>query len=89
LITIDGVCRKHYNLAIFKNWGEIMSDNDELLTLEEVARRLQVHSETVRRYIKQKKLTAIRLSNTNLRIRESELERFLKARETNGGAEKQ
>ena len=88
LISIDGVCGKHYNLAIFKNWGEIMSDNDELLTLEEVARRLQVHSETVRRYIKQKKLTAIRLSNTNLRVRKSEFDRFLKERETNRGEEK-
>ena len=67
----------------FETDGEIMSD-DELLTLEEVARRLHVHVETVRRYIKQKKLTAIRLSNTNLRVRESELDRFLKERETGG-----
>ncbi len=67
----------------FETGGEIMSD-DELLTLEEVAKRLHVHVETVRRYIKQKKLTAIRLSNTNLRVRESELNRFLKERETGG-----
>jgi excisionase family DNA binding protein len=65
----------------FETGGEIMSD-DELLTLEEVAKRLHVHVETVRRYIKQKKLTAIRLSNTNLRVRESELDKFLKQRET-------
>jgi len=61
-----------------------MSD-DELLTLEEVAQRLHVHVETVRRYIKKKKLTAIRLSNTNLRVRQSELDRFLKERETGQG----
>ena len=60
-----------------------MSD-DELLPLQEVARRLQVSVETVRRYIKQKKLAAIRLSNTNLRVRKAELDRFLKERETGG-----
>jgi excisionase family DNA binding protein len=64
-----------------------MSD-EELLPLQEVAKRLSVSVETVRRYIKQKKLTAIRLSNTNLRVRKSEFDRFLKERETNGGEEK-
>jgi len=63
-----------------------MSD-DELLPLQEVAKRLSVSVETVRRYIKQKKLAAIRLSNTNLRVRQSELDRFLKARETDGDTE--
>jgi excisionase family DNA binding protein len=58
-----------------------MSD-DELLPLQEVAKRLSVSVETIRRYIKQKKLTAIRLSNTNLRVRKSELERFIRERET-------
>ena len=58
-----------------------MSD-DELLPLQEVAKRLSVSVETVRRYIKQKKLAAIRLSNTNLRVRKSELERFITERET-------
>jgi excisionase family DNA binding protein len=56
--------------------------DDELLTVEQVAERLQVHPDTVRRYIREKKLTAIRLSNTNLRVRKSELDRFLKERET-------
>ena len=55
---------------------------DELLTIEQVAERLQVHPDTVRRYIREKKLRAIRLSNTNLRVRRSELDRFLKERET-------
>ncbi|HET9921763.1 MAG TPA: helix-turn-helix domain-containing protein [Ktedonobacteraceae bacterium] len=58
-----------------------MSD-DDLLTIEDVARRLQVHEETVRRYIKRKQLIAIRLSNNNMRIRKSELDRFLRERET-------
>ena len=63
--------------------GAIMAD-DDLLPLEEVARRLSVHVETVRRYIKQRKLKAVRLSSTALRVRESELERFIKERETDG-----
>lgn len=58
-----------------------MSD-DDLLTIEQVAERLQLHPDTVRRYIREKKLTAIRLSNTNMRVRKSELDRFLRERET-------
>jgi len=60
---------------------------DELLTIEQVAERLQVHPDTVRRYIREKKLRAIRLSNTNLRVRRSELDRFLKERETDKDAD--
>ena len=58
--------------------------HDDLLPLQEVAKRLSVSVETVRRYIKQKKLAAVRLTNTNLRVRESELERFIRDRETKG-----
>jgi excisionase family DNA binding protein len=58
--------------------------NDELLTVEQVAAELQLHPDTVRRYIREKKLRAVRLSSTNMRIRRSELDRFLKERETNG-----
>lgn len=60
--------------------------NDELLTVEQVAAELQLHPDTVRRYIREKKLRAVRLSSTNMRIRRSELNRFLKERETNGNA---
>lgn len=60
--------------------------NDELLTVEQVAAELQMHPDTVRRYIREKKLRAVRLSARDLRIRRSELDRFLKERETNGGA---
>jgi excisionase family DNA binding protein len=56
--------------------------DDDLLPLQEVAKRLSVSVETVRRYIKQKKLAAVRLTNTNLRVRTSELERFIRERET-------
>ncbi len=55
---------------------------DELLSVDQVARILGVHADTVRRYVRQKKLKAVRLSATNLRIRRSELERFIKERET-------
>jgi excisionase family DNA binding protein len=58
--------------------------NDELLTVEQVAERLQLHPDTVRRYVREGKLRAVRLSSTALRIRSSELDRFLKERETNG-----
>ena len=58
--------------------------SDELLTVEQVAAELQLHPDTVRRYIREKKLRAVRLSSTNMRIRRSELDRFLKERETNG-----
>jgi excisionase family DNA binding protein len=60
--------------------------SDELLTVEQVAAELQLHPDTVRRYIREKKLRAVRLSSTNMRIRRSELDRFLKERETDGGA---
>jgi excisionase family DNA binding protein len=60
--------------------------NDELLTVEQVAAELQLHPDTVRRYIRERKLKAVRLSSTNMRIRRSELDRFLKERETNGDA---
>jgi len=58
---------------------------DELLTIEQVAERLQLHPDTIRRYVREKKLKAIQLSKTNLRVRRSELDRFLRERETNGG----
>jgi excisionase family DNA binding protein len=56
--------------------------DDDLLTIEQVAERLQLHPDTVRRYIREKKMKAVRLSATNLRVRKSELDRFIKERET-------
>jgi excisionase family DNA binding protein len=58
--------------------------DDELLTIEQVARELQLHPDTIRRYVRERKLKAVRLSATNLRIRRSELNRFLRERETDG-----
>ena len=57
-----------------------MSD-DALLTVSQVARRLQLHPETIRRWIREGKLQAVKLGSdrAGLRIRESEL-----AKITNG-----
>ena len=56
--------------------------NDEFLTVEQVAERLQMHPDTIRRYIRQKKLRAVRISPTNVRIRRSDLEKFIEERLT-------
>ena len=53
-----------------------MITHDNLLTVAQVARRLQLHEITVRRYIKAGALKAVRVGR-NLRVREDDLERFL------------
>ena len=55
--------------------------DEELLTVDEVARRLKLHPETVRRWIRAGKLRAISLGSdrAGLRIRASEIQRFLAA----------
>ena len=55
---------------------------DELLTIEQVAAELQLHPDTIRRYIREKKLRGVRISSSALRVRRSELDRFLKERDT-------
>jgi excisionase family DNA binding protein len=54
-------------------------DEDRLLTVSEVAERLRVYPETVRRWLRAGRLTGIRLGGTKLgyRIAESELRRFI------------
>jgi excisionase family DNA binding protein len=54
---------------------------DELLTIDEAAAILKLHPDTVRRYIRQKKLKAVRVGPTAKRIRRSELDRFISAGE--------
>jgi excisionase family DNA binding protein len=57
--------------------------NDELLTAEQVAAMLHLHIATVWRYVREGKLRAVRLSNRgNIRIRQSELDRYLSDLET-------
>lgn len=53
---------------------------DELLTIDQVATELQLHPDTIRRFIREKKLKATRVGG-RLRIRRSELDRFLQAGE--------
>ena len=52
---------------------------DELLTVDEVARRLRVHPETVRRYLRAGQLRGVRFGGrrTGWRIRASEVELVL------------
>ena len=53
--------------------------DEELLTVDEVARRLKLHPETVRRWIRAGRLKAISLGSdrAGLRIRASEIQRLL------------
>lgn len=51
--------------------------DDELLKITEVATILKLHPDTVRRYISQGKLKATKVGGTRVRIRRSELDRFL------------
>ena len=50
---------------------------DELLKITEVAAELKLHPDTVRRYIKEGKLKATKIGGTRVRVRRSELDRFL------------
>lgn len=56
-----------------------------LLTVEQVAERLQVHPETVRRWLRTGRLRGVRLGGSKLgyRVSEEELERLI----TRGGDE--
>ena len=53
------------------------SEGPPLLTIEQVAVRLQVSSKSVRRYIEEGRLQVIRLSERKLRISEADLEKFI------------
>ena len=53
-----------------------MITHDDLLTVAQVARRLQVHEITVRRYINARRLKAVRVGR-GLRVRSEDLEKFI------------
>lgn len=53
-----------------------------LLDTQEVARILGVHVQTVRRYIRAKQLPAIRLTPRLYKVRQQDLEHFLRVRRT-------
>ena len=60
---------------------------EELLTVEEIARRMKVNPETVRRWLRSKRLHGVRLSDkAGWRVRASEVERFLTQLEEEGKA---
>jgi excisionase family DNA binding protein len=56
---------------------------ERMLTVKEVAERLRVHVGTVRRWLEEHELRGVKLGGqAGWRIRESEVERFLKERES-------
>lgn len=57
---------------------------DELLTLQQVADIMQLHVETIRAWVRERKLTAIRISAREYRVRRSDLDKFLQKRTTTG-----
>ena len=69
-----------YSGQFYFDAGVILSD--ELLTVEQAADILQLHPDTVRRYVRERKLRAVRISPTNVRIRRSDLEKFIEERLT-------
>ena len=50
---------------------------NKLLTIKEVATRLDMADKTVRKYINENKLNAVRISERTIRVHPDELERFL------------
>jgi excisionase family DNA binding protein len=57
--------------------------DETMLTVEEVASRLRVHPQTVRRWIRSGEITAVRLgTKAGFRVRTSELVAFMGRRET-------
>ncbi len=60
---------------------------ERLLTVEQVAERIQVPEATVRRWLREGRLRGARFGGTKTgwRIRESELQRFIEAAERDEG----
>ena len=56
--------------------------SEELLTIEKVADRLQLHPDTIRRYIRERKLPGVRISATVVRVKKSDLDKFIEERST-------
>jgi excisionase family DNA binding protein len=55
---------------------------EELLTLHQVAEELQLHIETIREWVREGKLPAIKLSKREYRVARSDLDTFLADRKT-------
>lgn len=56
----------------------------ELLTIEDVAKRLQVSQRSVRRYLADGRMKAVRMSRKIIRVRAEDLETFINEHR-NGG----
>ena len=56
--------------------------SEDLLTIEQVADRLQLHPDTIRRYIRERKLPGVRISSTVVRVKKSDLDKFIEERST-------
>ena len=61
--------------------GDIGMLGDEMLTAEEVAKIMKVHITTVRKWIRSNELKVVEIGTREYRIRRSELDRFIQARE--------
>jgi excisionase family DNA binding protein len=63
-----------------------MAEEEKMLTTRDIARRLGVNEDTARRWLRAGKLRGISLGagKAGYRVRESDLEAFLKARERGG-----
>jgi excisionase family DNA binding protein len=55
---------------------------EELLTVDQVAAELQLHPDTIRRFIREGKIVAVRISSTVVRVKRSELDKFIQDRST-------
>ncbi len=53
---------------------------EKLLTCKEVAQRLRISEETVWRWIRTKKLTAVKIGSRNYRVRPEDLVSFEKSK---------
>ena len=72
----QGHAREFYGII---NRGVDMT-NKKLLTVEEVAERLRVRKETVRRYIREGSLEALSLPGGSYRVREDAIAAMLKVK---------
>ena len=59
--------------------------SEDLLTIEQVAEKLQLHKDTVRRYIREGKLPGVRISATVVRVKQSDLDKFIQEKSTDKG----
>ncbi|MBE0448983.1 MAG: helix-turn-helix domain-containing protein [Actinobacteria bacterium] len=59
--------------------------NDKLLSLKEVADRLGLNPETIRRWTKSGKLPAVKLGPNTVRVKELDLQEFIESRGGGGG----